>query len=376
MRCLQHIFILVLVFGFNTNVKAQPDAASKQIINHMVLYQDYLKKDQFYYVPFGMKLMTNSEGKPQFKFIQMRYTGTRAYGDQGDTRFRSLLSFSVVQKKPTNKELDEVRDSLRLKGLYAKSLQPIPVSNIKATLVHAADIATVDSLKHMVSGGYFESHTSASQSIDWKERDFTMRLNNHDAQLFSESFKGNQPTLSVNYSYSSKLTNLKSEEFTVTGDKDFVEAMGTFVTDQDSILQLQEVIVKSDALPITIDIKKWPDLIKMIDINSQIPSDYAALDVYCYDFNNGIRDDLFAKRIEIKAVGVGGNDVTHTSTFNTKHPDEYAKSIQFIYAVKLNEPYQYRISEIYKDGNFKRHSWIIADSWHQILDITTKPIEE
>lgn len=374
MARLQYIFILVLVFGFNAN--AQPDAASKQIINHIVLYQDYLKKDQIYYVPYGLKLITNSEGKPQFKFIQMRYTGTHAYGDQGNTRFRSLLSFSVAQNKPTNKELDQLIDSLRLKGLYAKSLQPIPISNIKATLVHAADAATVDSLKHLVSGGYFESHANASQSIDWKERDFTMRLNNHDAQLFSESFQGNQPTLSVNYSYSSKLTNLKLEELTVTGSEDFVEAMGSFVAEQDSIPQLQEVIIKSDALPITIDIEKWPDLIKKIDINSQIPSDYAALDVYCYDFNNGIRDDLFAKRIEIKAVGVGGNDVTYTSTFNTKHPDEYAKSIQFIYAVKLKEPYQYRISEIYKDGNFKRHSWVTADSWHQILDITTKPTEE
>lgn len=374
MTCLQYIFIVVLVFGFNAN--AQPDAASKQIINNIVLYQDYLKKDHFYYVPSGLRLITNSEGKPQFKFIQMRYTGTHAYGDQGDTRFRSLLSFSVAQNKPTNKELDQVTDSLRLKGLPAKSLQPIPISNIKATLVHAADTITADSLKHVVSGGYFESHANSSQSIDWIERDFTMRLNNHDAQLFSESFQGNQPTLSVNYSYSSKLANLKSEELIVTGSADFVEAMGTFVTDQDSIPQLQEVIVKSDALPITIDIEKWPDLIKKIDINSQIPSDYAALDVYCYDFNNEIRDDLFAKRIEIKAVGVGGNDVTHTSTFNIKHPDEYAKSIQFIYAVKLKEPYQYRISEIYKDGNFKRHSWVIADSWHQILDITTKPTEE
>ncbi|MDO5981471.1 hypothetical protein [Flavivirga spongiicola] len=374
MTYLQHIFMMSLVFGFN--VYAQPDAASKQVINDMVLYQDYLKKNQFYYVPYGLKLITNSEGKPQFKFIQMRYTGTHAYGDQGNTRFRSLLSFSVTQNKPTNQELDQVTDSLRLKGLYVKSLKPIPISNIKAILVHAADIAMTDSLKHTVSGGYFESSTNASQNVDWKERDFTMRLNNHDAQLFSESFQGNQPTLSVNYSYSSKLTNLRSEELTVIGNEGFVESMRAFATEQDSILQLQEVIVKSDALPITIDIEKWPSLIKKIDINSQIPSDYAALDVYCYDFNNNIRGDLFAKRIEIKAVGVGGNDVTYTSTFNAKYPDEYAKSIQFVYAVKLKEPYQYRISEIYKDGNFNRHDWVIADSWHQILDITTKPTEE
>ncbi|MDD7887310.1 hypothetical protein [Flavivirga sp. 57AJ16] len=374
MTYLPPIFMIFFVLGLH--VSAQPDAASKQIVNDIVLYQDYLKKDQFYYVPYGLKLITNSEGKPQFKFIQMRYTGTHAYGDQGNTRFRSLLSFSVAQNKPTNQELDQLTDALRLKGLYVKSLKPIPISNIKAVLVHAADTATVDSLKHTVSGGYFESTTNTSQNVDWKERDFTMRLNNNDAQLFSESFQGNQPTLSVNYSYSSKLTNLKSEELTVTGHEDFVEEMASFTTEQDSIIQLQEVIVKSDALPITINIKKWPELIKKVDINSQIPSDYAALDVYCYDFNNNIRDDLFAKRIEIKAVGVGGNDVTYTSTFDAKHPDEYAKSIQFVYAVKLKEPYQYRISEIYKDGHYTRHDWVIADSWHQILDITTKPIEE
>src|SRR5690606_28704527 len=120
-------------------------------------------------------------------------------------------------------------------------------------------------------------NADSKQSVQWQERDFTLRLNNADAQLFKESFQGNQPTLSINYSYTSKLTNTNMDELTVSGGYDFVEAMEAHAPKRDSLPQLKEIIVKSDALPITIDIVKWPDLIKQIDINEQVPSDYAAL---------------------------------------------------------------------------------------------------
>lgn len=371
MKLLRNIFVACLVLIFKGN--AQPDAASKQVINDIIIYQDYAEKERFYYVPYGLKLITDADGKPEFKFIQMRYTGTKAYDDQGTHRFRSLLNFSVSQYTPTKKERDVIIDSLQNKGINISSLQPIPVSNIQTTLVHAADASIADSLKHTISGGFFENNSNPSRSINFKERDFTLRLNNEDAQLFWDSFQGNQPTLSVNYAYTAKLTNIKPDEFIAEGSEEFEERMEGFEIEKDSVVQLEEVVIKSDALPIVIDTEKWPNLIKKIDINEQVPSDYAALDVYCYDFNNEIRDDLYAKRIEIKAVGVGGNDVEFKETFSSKHPDEYAKNIRFIYAVKLSEPYQYRITEIFHNGSFQRHEWETATSWHQILDITSKP---
>lgn len=371
MKLLRNIILILLVFIFKIN--AQPDAASKQIINDMIIYQDYKDKERFYYIPYGLKLITDSDGKPKFKFIQMRYTGTYTYGDQGSHRFRSLLNFSVSQHVPTNQEKKDVTDALLSTGVNVKSFQPIPLSNIETTLVHAADVLVADSLKHKISGGFFENNI---KNTNWQEKDFTLRLNNDDAQLFWNSFQGNQPTLSLNYTYKAELTNINPEEFITEGSETFEERMGAFVTEKDSTSNLQEIVIKSDAFPITIDTKKWPNLIKKIDINEQVPSDYAALDVYCYDFNNKIRNDLYAKIIELKAIGVGGNEVIFKDIFSTKNSDEYAKNIRFNYAVKLSEPYQYRITEIRLDGSVERLKWVTSTSWHQILDITTKPLQD
>ncbi|MCB0376661.1 MAG: hypothetical protein KDD04_12135, partial [Sinomicrobium sp.] len=116
-----------------------------------------------------------------------------------------------------------------------------------------------------------------------------------------------------------------------------------------------------------------PDLTKQIDINERIPPEYAALDVYCFDFNNAIREDLYAKRVEFKAEGVGRGEVSFKVTFRATEPDIYAKTIRFIYAVKLDKPCSYRITEIFKDGRTERSKWTAVENWHQILDVTTQP---
>jgi hypothetical protein len=94
--------------------------------------------------------------------------------------------------------------------------------------------------------------------------------------------------------------------------------------------------------------------------------------VYCYDFNNAIRADLFAKRIEISATSVNGSEIYHTSTFKQSQPDEYAKSIRFPYAVRFDKPYKYRITEITQEGDVVSSGWIERTSWSDIIDITTK----
>lgn len=370
----QPFYAALILLSFK--VIAQPDAASKQLVNDIVIYQDYEDKHHFYYVPYGLKLISDTEGKPDFKFLQMRYTGTLAYGDQGTNRFRSLLNFGVSQHMPNKIERNQIIASLKRRGFIVRSLQPIPLSGISATLVHAADETVPDSLKHSISGGFFESNNTSFQNGNWRTRDFSLRFNKHDAQLFWESFQGNQPTLSVNYSYIAKLVTFKSEEFVTQGSDSIMSSIKDIAVKSDSVLELKEMVIKSDALPIRIDLKKWPNLIKQIDINEQIPSDYAALDVYCYDFYNELRQNLFAKKIEIKAIGVGGAEVSCKETFTTQYPDEYAKNIHFVYAVKLSEPYQYRVIEVYDDGTFYRTDWKTVGSWHQILDITSKIIHE
>jgi hypothetical protein len=370
MNILKYIMPSVL-FVFNITI-AQVDFASKRIINDVLLYQDSKIKSIFYYAPYGLQLVKNNEGKPDFKFIQMRYTGTRLSEDQGAFSFKSLLRFKVANHIPTKKQRDSIKKIIKNKGMLISKLKPLPIHNLKATLIHTAENDTV---AKEYGNGFFEGTEKVAVNTYWTERDFTLRLNNEDAQIFWTTFQKDQPTLSVNYTFSSKGLNSLENELSVSGSEEFTETMkARFQQEKDSINTiLNEKIIVSGALSINVDTEKWPDLIRQIDINERIPAEYAALDVYCFDFNNDIRKDLSAKRVEIKATGVGSGKLKFKVTFRSTEPDIYAKTIKFIYAVKLNHPYSYRITEIFKDGRLERSAWEGVENWHQLLDITSKP---
>jgi hypothetical protein len=363
---------ITTLFLFNSGVNiAQVDFATKEVIDNVVVYQDSKIKGLFYYAPYGLQLVKDNKGKPDFKFIQMRYTGTKLSGDQGAYSFKSLLRFKVANHVPSQTKRDSIKKVIKNKGFVINKLQPLPIHNLQASLIHTAE---GDTVSKKYSSGFFENTDVSAANSYWTERDFTLRLNNEDAQLFWNSFQGTQPTVSVNYSFSAKGINSLSDELFASGPGTFTKTMEEFATKKDSInTSLNEKIVVSGALSIIIDTRQWPDLTKQIDINERIPPEYAALDVYCFDFNNDIRKDIHAKRIEIKAEGVGGNEVVFKNTFKATEPDVYAKTIRFIYAVKLDKPYSYRITEIFNDGRTEKSEWKTVENWHQILDITSQP---
>lgn len=366
--------ILLLILWVGCSAFAQPNRSTRQVIEGVVIYQDNANKTRFYYAPYGLKLVKNDDGKPDFKFIQMRYTGTKLTKNQGTSSFNSLLRFKVANHVPSSKQRENIKNIIRSKGKIISKLQPLPIHNLKASLKHAGEN---DSVAKKFNNGFFEGPEKASANSYWTERDFTLRLNNEDAQLFWTTFQGNQPTISVNYTYFTKVLNGMENELTVSGSEAFTETMKERLTQEDSLNNsLKEEIVISGIVSINVDTKKWPELIKQIDINEQIPPDYAALDVYCFDFNNDIRKDISSKRVEIKARGVGNGEINFKTTFRAAEPDIYAKTIRFIYAVKLDEAYSYRITEIFNDGRLKKSDWEQVENWHQILDITSRSIKD
>ena len=354
---------------------AQPNLATKQAVGDIMVYQDFYKKDLFYYAPYGLELVRFENGKPDFKFLQIRYTGTRATSDQGEKRFKSLIHFKVSQYIPNKEELRTLKETLKQKKYYVNELQPIPISNLNAHLIYAATNEN-DSINNKISGGFFENTTESPLGINWKERDFTIRLNEHDSELFWNNLHGDQPTLSVNYSFSSKFMNSVTDEVKLTGNGELRETLEESLTQIDSTKtdSLSEHIFMSASLNIQVDTNKWPDLLKRVDINeSTIPPDYAAIDIYCFDFNNEIVKDMYSKRVEIKAKGVSGSDIILKRSFNVNEPEVYAQTIRFSHAIKLSQPYEYRITKIFTDGSYERSKWIVNENWHERLDITQKP---
>lgn len=355
------------------NVFAQPKRSSRQVIDNVIIYQDIIKRTLYYYVPYGLKLVVNKEGKPHFKFIQMRHTGTKVSEDENSNSFKSLLSFRVANNIPSKSTLNEIILQLRRKGKNIQELQPIGISNLDTELVFATNKEDSDKVSKSLKNGFLEDTENNNTSQNWKERDFTLRLDNEDAQLFKESLDNNRPTISLNYTFSAKFESSNLDKTVANGSSEFAKEFKDKNEKSDSNgNSLSEVVVNNGSLTININTDKWPDLIKQIDLNEKVPAEYAALDVYCYDFNNVIRDDLNSKQIEIKAISVSGKEVIFKNVFNKEHPDIYAKNIKFLYAVKLSEPYHYRVTEIYNNGTTLREDWVEKKQWHGILDITSK----
>ena len=377
-KCFMGILVL-LTFASYAKVMAQPDFSSKQRIDSIIVYQDASQQGLYYYVPYGLKLVKDKEGKPDFSFLMMRYTGTKAAGDQGLKRFRSLLKFRMANHSPSPQEIQAVKQTLDPKGIRSIKLKPLPVHNLEARLVYAVPSETPNDTSNVqvLSGGFFENTDEKEKGSFWKERNFTLRLDNHAAQLFWEAFQGKQSILSVGYAFITKGLYAPDHEISYAGTSELLQKMGnTLFSEPDSIKeekQLTPVIVLAGAMDIQVNTEAWPGLLKKVDINERIPPEYAAVDVYCFDFNNEIRDDLYAKRLEIEAQGVGRNAVNVRVTFRSSQPDIYAHTIHFPYAVRLDQPLRYRITEIFTDGQMQKSEWQEKESWHGILDITSKP---
>ena len=353
--------------------EAQPVGRSKREIGSLWIYNDFKQNNLFYYAPGNLKLAYEKDGKPRFQLLEMRYTGTSSHGDSGEKRFMNVVQFTVAMEEIDTDELKAVKEQL---GASPIDLRPLPIRDIEAILVTpVGDPDSKSPYKKIGKDGSFQSESAAGNSDKngfWTERSFTLKLENHEAQLLWDQVTNGQLALSLGYAFYADIIPFTKGDVKVTGGVSAEE----FESDQEDILAPDTIpvtqIIKADAFPVRVDVEKWPDLIKKIDINEGIPPAYAALEVRCFDFTDDLRPDLAIKAIDITATGVGGQTVSiPTQKFLRSEPDLFSKQIHFPYAVKMTEPFRYRIVEYTKEGSRNVTEWKTINSLDGHLDITT-----
>ncbi len=371
-------YILFLFCLPATLLLAQPAVSHKEIINGISVYPDVKKTALYYFAPGDIVLATDNFGVPLYKFFQMRYSGSLATGDQGKINYRSILEFTVQQKHIDNKTIDGILSILKQRTAKAE-LHPIPIKRMEAGLIYALDQASEQKGKATtVSGGKFES-TDAEGNADelWTERMFTLSLDNTSSQLLWSTLEKGQVLMSLCYSFYTPgvIDSLPEVMLTSTGNlpAELKDELTEFVEDSKKDTIKRSVLIKASATALTVDIQQAADRIKKVDINeSRIPPDYAVLDIRCYDFNNGLRPDLYAKRLEALATGMDGHEVKQSITFYSSAPDIYYSGLRFKYAVKMDKPLKYRIVEIKNDAAPVYGKWLEQKSWNKLIDITTQ----
>lgn len=365
MKCISLLF----GFFFSSLLMAQIDSNSKFYIDSVLIYKDYKKMNTFYYAPNKLELVYDSNSKPDFQFLKMRYVGTQCYGDNQSAHETNLVQLQVKMNAISSEQLTHLKN--KLKTYYTNPiLLPFPISHIESTLMVASE--TVQNQKITIASNESEevSPKNLTQNKSyWTNRFFTFRMQNEQAILFENMLKSSDMSMSFSYAFYADTTN-PIQEMSFSGTPELVKEIEK---NRDSIPhECVNRLIFSDAFAIPINTVQFPDLIKNLDINESFPPTHATVTVKNYDFTENLRPELYLKKIEVSAISVDHEkEVIVETKFSKSTPEINSHSIYFPYAVYVNHPMKYRITEITNEGVKKTFPWIEFSNCNQILDITS-----
>jgi hypothetical protein len=321
---------------------ARPDLRQPRTAGPLTVYPDETRRNLFFYPPGELKLGTRQNGEPDVRLLHARYTGSAATADRGRAVLRSIFSLRLVMAGPSQAEISAARAALIAPGIGTVELRPLPIRRLDSALVYASAAG-----EQPLPPGHFEAAEGAPPPAGyWTERIYTLGLGPEDAQLLSTALERGGLALSVGYTF-------------------FADGIGPDKTSG-------PYMVRAGAVGVTADVARWPSVVQRVDINDSAPPGYAALDIYCYDFNQATTPALYEKQVEIEAHGVSGQPARLTATFSRAQPDLYARAVRFTVAVRLDRPYRFRIVEVGEDGTSRSTPWRERTSWAELLDVTTQ----
>jgi len=341
--------------------QAQPNIDKSVQVEGVRLYTDIQQANVYYAPPAGITIAKDRNGTPDLKLVMMRYTGRRLSQDQQKKVFKNLCQFRVILKRFSPEKIKALKTTLG-----EVEIKNLPLSRSQVFLIYAPILPTEQ--------GFIRSNEiQETPQIVADEQSFTIVVSNEDAQLLGKAFQQKQTLISVGYAlFAEGISQQSPFIMAETGApnpqfKQFLDELA------DSLQQKaikKQILVSASAT----EIMPFADIntfIKKIDINEQLPAEFAAIDVRCYDFNNELRPDLYAKKVEVEAIAIDDKPTFVQTIFYKKSPDDCVKNIKFNYAIKLENPLRYRITEINESGQVFVKGWTAKPDWGQ-LDITGK----
>ena len=366
----QYMIRLVISLLWCSAAEAQPVLSTKRKIEGYEIYQDHHNKRLFYYSPPEIALKTDNNGMPAFTLLQMRYTGTHLYSDKDFKGFLNLLQLTVDMAPVTPEAFGKIKTAL---GRGAE-LKPMPVRQFNAELIIPlgdSDAAN-EKYRKVSAGGVDAAGETGSGNVFWRERTFTMRLENYEAQLLWDQVETGKLGISFSYAFYADAIPGQVGKAKYSGAGDFAKEMEEGMPEGavfDSTLNTY--LVKANTFPIYIDPARCPECLKKVDINEEMPPAYASFEVRCYDFSDGLRPDLFKKIVEIKAFGAAKEYISVKTDFSRNKPDLSSQVARFKYAIRLDHPLEYRVTEINVNGEKTVSQWMPRQSWSEVIDVTT-----
>ncbi len=378
---LQRIFYLLLFAWLSAaSTWALPDLSTQQTIHSITVTQDHSDSHVFYFWPGAIDVATrSSDGGPELALSLARYSGSVVRNDAGETSLRANLYLRLQMASIEPDLLDHVRAQLYQDTGRPVTLRPMPVNRLDASLmlpmVDGEGDSQIDVNAVVESVGQ-----EAGQTPFWTERDMFIPLDARTAELLEHQLRDGALAMSLNYSVVSRVydSTQAAGELETSGSGELAEGFDDEL--DEALAQIEAaaaaqtpalISIAANAVPISVDANRFPDRIQRYDIDAALPPSYPSLTVYCYDFREQLRPDLFEKSVEIQAIGVAGGVTTYTTRFNNYQPDLYAQTIKFPFAVDLRQPYRWRSHEILNTGEQLSSAWQQSDSWVGIIDASS-----
>ncbi len=367
---------LLAIAALAPGAEARPDLSSRRLVDSLLVFADDARPDLYYFGPPEPRLARRDDGAPDLSLLFMRYSGAARFGTRGLQLHHSILTVRVVVPEPERERLERLARTLG--GARSVELRPLPIRRLESALVYASVGAGADSSAHPVRGGRFEGGDAAGGAGAgvWSERVYTVGLDSLTAQAMGAALERGQLALSLAYAFVAD-GRAASEPFgDVTGPPELAaELARAFASgaarDSAAADSAGRQVVRAGAIRIGFDPLTAAGAVRRIDVDAQMPAGFAALEVYCFDFRDARRPDLYEKRVEVEATSVSGDPVRREVVFAREHPDVFAAGVRFPVAVRLKEPYRYRVTELRPDGSAAPGPWVPGRSWLDLLDVTT-----
>lgn len=302
---------------------ATPDLDNFSDIQGVRVYADHENAGEFYLSPAPVLLESRSDGTPDYGLSLYRYLGTKASGNTGSFWVRGVLTFGIDRSREPG-ITSKIRKELRQRGIKSPRLNSMPVSGSRVTLLFA------------------DLNESREYGLRWKTGTMVVPLDSQQAEILWDAVEAGQTLVSV--SIEETLGGVRKKE-------DNWEPSDTSLT---------------WVVPVEMDMKTHPEHFQKVDLGGRMKMGYTGLDIFCFDFIENLKENLYAKTVEV-AIPTPGRNLIETVTF--KDDGEYRSRIEFKLAKDLDQPYRYRISHVWMDGTREVGGWQ-EKAGETLLDIT------
>jgi hypothetical protein len=349
--CCRRIARLCIIPALIIAVHADADPVLRDpiMIGDVRIYADHFRDDVYYLSPMPVRLAMTDEGRPDISLALTYYTGSqvRADADRDDVRWALRIGLQRARRSPG--EYDRLRESLSTDQGRPVTLRNLTLRQVPVTVVYAPVDTPADRFE--LAPGRLEESTG--DGTYWTRRTINLALERNDGALLRAALENQGAIMSVAWTYVA--------DGVVRDESVSLEQPDR--SDSPKWVNSREII-DSDAIRVEVDTEDFPEVLRIVDLDSMAPPGYPGLSIVCTDFLEDRNDWRYEEtEVIVEAEGVTGTPVRAFARFPGDDPEISLRRVAFKYAVRVDRPFRFQIRAFDKDGEQHETDWVEVQQW-------------